>query len=193
MKLPFRAEIEDLAASLPRPRVIYDGSGKSPYLSRYYLHGRPTMPDGSEPFNAFGDPLPDAVWDKTFGIYLHRFHRGDEDRELHNHPFAWSFSVILVGGYLEERRVFDEFARPERMWNVEKREVRPGQINFIGKNDFHRVDLIDGECWTLFVAGPKIGTWGFWERETDKAFPWREFIERKRGLVVSSSSGRSST
>lgn len=184
MKLPSRSEIEDLAASLPRPRIIYDGTGKSPYLSRYYLHGRPTMPDGSEPFDAFGDPRPGAKWEKTFGVYLHRFHRGDEDRELHNHPWEWSFSFILVGGYREERRV------KRWVWNAYEDAVEihikpPGAFNAIGKDDFHRVDLLDGECWTLFVTGPKVDTWGFWERATGEFLPWREFVNRKRGLSVS--------
>ena len=192
MKLPSRSEIEDLAASLPRPRVIYDGSGKSPYLSRYYLHGRPTMPDGSEPFDEFGDPREGAQWDKTFGVYLHRFHRGDEDREHHSHPWDWSFSVILVGGYREERRV-KRWVWDRWVYEIEEHIRLPGTFNAIGKDDFHRVDLIDGECWTLFVAGPKVDTWGFWDRETNQFFPWREFVDRKRGLVVSSSSGRIST
>ena len=33
-------------------------------------------------------------------LYLHVFHRSDEDRELHDHP--WGFvSLILWGGYYE--------------------------------------------------------------------------------------------
>ncbi len=186
MRLPSRAEIEHLAAGLPRPRTIYSIDGRHAYLSRYYLHGRPSMPDGSEPFDERGDALEGAVWPKSLGVYLHRFHRGDEDREVHNHPWDWSFSIILVGGYREQRRVLDEFAEADRMWSTEDRILRPGDVNHIGRHDFHRVELLDGECWTLFVAGPKTASWGFWSQQ--RGFePWREFVNRKREAVVSSS------
>lgn len=58
-------------------------------------------------------------------LFLHRFRRGDEDRELHNHPW-WGLSLVLVGGYLEERRVWA--AGGER---VETRRLRPGALNLI--------------------------------------------------------------
>jgi hypothetical protein len=35
-----------------------------------------------------------------WSLKLHRFHRSDEDRDLHDHP--WTFwSLILLGGYYE--------------------------------------------------------------------------------------------
>lgn len=160
-----------LAARLPRPRVIYDVDGVSPYLTRYYLLGRPRMPDGSEPFDKFGNPHPDAVFPTGIGLYLHRFHRGDKDRELHNHPWRWSCALVLAGGYVEERRVRD---------NVVRRDVKPGRLNWIGHDDFHRVDLRGPEAWTLFLAGPKVSSWGFWNRATGAFTHWREFLNVKR-------------
>jgi hypothetical protein len=168
-----RRVVEWLADRLPAPRVIYDRDGKSPYLSRYYLRGRPTMPDGSEPFASDGSPKVDSIGPEGIGVYLHKFHRGDSDEALHNHPWIWSRSLVLVGGYVEERRV-------ERC--VERRIVRPFTWNKIDANDFHRVDLIEKDCWSLFIAGPKTGkSWGFWDRWTGRFLPWRDFITQVRG------------
>ena len=50
-----RRLVERLAARLSNPRVIYDMTGTSPYLSRYYLLGRPRMADGSDPFDQYGE------------------------------------------------------------------------------------------------------------------------------------------
>lgn len=189
------------------PRVIQDGTGEIPYLSRWYLRGRPWMADGSDPFDHFGNPKPEAIWPKGIGVYLHRFHRSDVDRELHSHPWAWSYSIILAGGYIEERRMPREcrcghaqgdHRNRNGRWTVTacaglcnrcdcgefkskvvRRSVRPGMLNVIRGDDFHRVDLIEADAWTLFVVGPKTGSsWGFWDRETGAVTPWREFLAK---------------
>jgi hypothetical protein len=144
-----------------RVRTITGGDG-DPYLERYYLWGwAPWNPEGSKLFPW----LPGAM--------LHRFLRGDEDRELHNHPWKWAFSVILTGGYREERMVDGK---------ITTYKVMPGSINIIKANDFHRVDLLQDDCWTLFVTGPKAQSWGFLHRITREFTPWRDFIAKK-GLV----------
>ncbi|HXD98238.1 MAG TPA: hypothetical protein VN646_16940 [Candidatus Acidoferrum sp.] len=166
-----RRFLEWASQLLPRPRVITDLDGSPPYLSRFYLLGRPRMPDGSDPFDRFGAIRAGAVEGERFGVYLHRFHRGDMDRELHNHPWRWSFSLILAGGYIEERRSGNQ---------VNTRAVFPGSINWLSQDTFHRVELLDGEAWSLFVAGPKVQSWGFWDRVTGAFTPWREYIARTR-------------
>jgi hypothetical protein len=184
-KLPSRQEIEDLAASLPPPRIIRGLDG-SAYLSRYYLTDRPTMPDGSEPFDEHGDPRPGVQWVTTSGVYLHRFHRGDDDRELHCHPFRWSVSTILVGGYREERRLVerDLFGGDAHCYEIVERVLRPGDVNLIAADDYHRVDLLDGEAWTIFAVGPRVASWSFWDRRTGAVTEWREFLERKRAEMA---------
>jgi hypothetical protein len=167
-----RALVEWVASKLPNPRVIYDQSGRDAYLSRYYLVGAPTHPDGGSPFDQFGDVRPGTKWgDKSWGLYLHRFHRGDADPELHNHPWSWAVSLVLAGGYLEERRVG---------LDVVQRVLEPGALNFIRGDTYHRVDLLERDAWTLFLVGPKTQSWGFWNRGTWVTTPWREFISAKR-------------
>lgn len=117
---------------------------KEPYLTRYYLFGA------------------DRKWGN---IFLHHFHSGDKDLELHNHPWAWSFGLILTGGYLEERRITDD--------KVETRLVKPGKFNYITNKDFHRVELLQSDAWTLFVAGPRTQSWGFWDQQTKQFRDWQ--------------------
>jgi hypothetical protein len=153
-----------------RTNTIYDRAGGAPYLSRTYLWGMPRMPDGSPAFE--GGQLRDgAVFDRPWGLFLHRFHRSDDDRALHNHPWRWAFSLILTGGYREERRVGDRVVRIDR---------KPGTVVRLSPEEFHRVDLHEQDAWSLFLAGPKVGSWGFWDRDTHEFWPWREFIAKIR-------------
>lgn len=160
-----------LTAKLPPPRTYFDRDGVSPYLSRYYLLGAPKAPDGGPAFDDRGRPRPGTVDAEGIGIYLHRFHRGDDGEQLHNHPWRWSFSLILAGGYFEERR---------NGLDVESHEYRPGSINFLRSDTFHRVDLREADAWSLFIAGPREQGWGFWDRATGIFTPWREYISDRR-------------
>ncbi len=142
--------LTELAADLPK-RVIHGGNG--PYLTRYKLHD---FEDGRH-------------------VYLHFFHRSDEDRELHNHPWSGK-SLILTGGYLEERRLEDD--------RIGYFTYAPGSVSILAPQTFHRVDLIQPEtgCWTLFLTGAKEQSWGFWNRDSGVYTPWREFLAEKGRL-----------
>lgn len=162
-----------LVSRMQHPRIIKDRNGISSYLSRWYFVGAPKMPDGSWPFDENGAPREGACWpNKTWGLYLHRFHRSDDELELHNHPWRWAVSLVLVGGYFEERRLEDDTVKLRRIW--------PWTINIIRANDFHRVDLVESDAWTLFLVGPKSQGWGFWSRDSRKFWPWRVFISQLR-------------
>src|SRR5688572_21724956 len=120
-----------LLERLPLCRVIWGDDG-SPYLLRIYL------------LDAWRSRLP--------AVFLHYFFRGDGDRELHNHPWSEAWSLILWGGYIETRRT---------PWGETQRVFLPCQVNRLTANDFHRVDLLRGGCWTLFVAQARAQEWGF--------------------------------
>lgn len=161
-----RKLLEEVSGGLGEPRVIYDREGGSPYLSRWYPLGQR---DRDEDENVVSRP--------PVNLFLHRFHRSDDDGALHSHPWQWGLSLILAGGYLEERRVGDQ---------VIQRRVMPGEFNWIGPDDFHRVDLLEADAWTLFVAGPRKSDpeeWHFWDRERLERVSWKLFIAEKRGLI----------
>ena len=157
---------------LSPPRVIFDREGGRPYLSRWYLT------------SAQGDVDPDLFDARTETtpewlpkLFLHRFHRSDDDHALHSHPWRWAVAYVLVGGYSEERRVGDQVVR---------RDVRPGCLNFFFFSDtFHRVDLYEEDAWSLFLVGPKTGDgWHFWDRDTKMRCGWRDFVLSRRGGPV---------
>lgn len=114
-----------------------------PYLERYVLRGG-LKQDG----------------DKV-NVYLHRFHQPDDDRGPHCHPWRWSASLILWGGYVETRVV----EAPGVCVETVERTFREGMINAIDMTAFHRVAKLlprDGEVWTLFTTGPKHSlSWGY--------------------------------
>lgn len=153
-----------LTSFLAAPRVIYDRDGGSAYLARWYLVGKKPEVD------VHGNPLRPTT-EESAQVYLHRFFRSDHDGELHSHPWKWSIAIVLAGGYIEERRVGDDVVSIRR---------GPGSINLIRSNDFHRVDLIGAESWSLFIAGPKSGSWFFWCRERLARAPWRAFLAWKQ-------------
>ncbi len=122
-----------LTARLPAREIR--GEHGEPYLERYSLCGL-----------------------HGWRAYIHRFRASDPDRGLHDHPWGWSCSLVLAGGYREIR-------------TVSYRILRPGQINIIRGQDFHRILLDPGrEAWTLFVHGPRIKGWGF--RRNDEYTPF---------------------
>jgi hypothetical protein len=106
---------------------------------------------------------------------IHKFLSSDEDPELHNHPWGSSMSFILTGGYKEERRHEDSAGR-----FVVTKSITPGSLNFIDKNDYHRIDLIEDYAWTVFFSGNREQDWGFWNRNTDKYVPWREHLDSRK-------------
>lgn len=110
---------------------------------------------------------------RLFNIYLHQFLRSDDDRALHDHPW-WNLSWILEGTYTEHTIASGGVHHHKR--------YEQGALRFRAPRTAHRVELTGGPCWTLFITGPVLRTWGFhcpngWR-------PWREFVdERDTGKV----------
>lgn len=140
----------------------------TPYLDRYSV--RQQGPSGHNPWRA----------------YLHAFRAPDQPGH-HNHPSAWSFSIVLWGSYTEE--IFETGEQIARHWGVDhpyayatpwrpagrayRRRVR--WFNWITADRYHRItELHPGPgaraVWTLFVCGPlardpvtgRRRGWGFW-------------------------------
>lgn len=104
------------------------GPAHNVYLTRYYI-----------------------IQNKFFGLYLHRIHRADNDRDLHNHPWAFAVAYILKGGYTEQR-----LSR-----NLELKNRSRGGFNFISGPCFHRIAKVTPNLYTLFFRGPRVKEWGF--------------------------------
>lgn len=128
-----RAWCDALARTLRQESI---GRLGVPYLERYFVAGY-TPEDRKHPG----------------GIYLHHFVASDADHEVHSHPWQWAVSLILVGGYREQRC--------NEAGQLTVREYRPGDVNLLGPDDRHRVDLLAADCWTLFTFGSYAKPWGF--------------------------------
>lgn len=119
-----------------RLQVQHISPNGTPYLERYYAAGW-------SPHNRKAGPA----------IFLHHFVASDPDDAVHSHPWGWSASLILAGGYREERCL------PDGTMLVQ--EYHPGDLNVIEADDKHRIDLLSADCWTLFLAGDFQQAWQF--------------------------------
>lgn len=102
-------------------------------------------------------------------VYLHEFLHSDDDRALHDHPWA-STSFIIEGRYIEHT--------PDGAF-----ERNAGDVVTRAAEACHRVELYPGErAVTLFFTGPKVRDWGF---ACPKGWvPWWEFVDdRDAGQV----------
>lgn len=98
-------------------------------------------------------------------VYLHRTLRSDDDRALHDHPWANS-SLVLRGGYLE--------ITPDNPLGVIR---RPGDVVQRDATARHRLVLgPESSNVSLFFTGPKVRDWGFWCGSDGETFvPWQDF------------------
>lgn len=161
-----RALLKLITSKLGESNTYYDKDGISPYLTRWYLLG-----DRPDPDEMLKGQNKEGVRDSTFNLFIHCFHRSDSDHELHSHPWAWGVSLVLAGGYREERREGDR---------VVTKDVRPFTINALTGDTYHRVELFEDDAWTLFVVGPKVSTWYFWDRHKLACAKWRDFLNARR-------------
>lgn len=150
-----------------RPHFIV-GHPSAPYLLRWYL-------------------IPRNAW---LNVYLHKFLRDDDDRALHDHPWAF-VSIMLRGGYIEMTD-----AHPGRhgvrgfcacAFCIVRSVRRAPSIAFRKATHTHRVILFDDgfgkrrPCWTVVVTGPKLREWGFY---CPKGWvPWTKFVADNPGEI----------
>lgn len=183
--------------------VEYRHAGR-PYMTRYVLTGYMT-----------GDPEPPQTLAEAWSIsrfrvkwraasklgvlgwlrhrlpnlYLHHMHAPDADPSLHNHPWPWAVSLVLLGGYrelriagdgdgLDSRLVYAAFLNgtdPNWPTWVDRRWLMAPALNVIRGETYHRIDALENirrwwqggkiasGTWTLFLAGPRAGNkgWGY--------------------------------
>lgn len=96
-------------------------------------------------------------------IYLHQFVTSDDDRALHDHPWA-SLSISLSGRYVE---VTPRHQRQHPGWDYLHgytiHTVRSaGDVIYRPAKLRHRIEVSSAGAWTLFCTGPVIREWGFY-------------------------------
>jgi len=111
---------------------------------------------------------------RVFNIYLHQFLRDDDDRALHDHPWAWC-SILLRGSYIEHTIAAG---------GIHRHQLRNApSMKLSGSRRAHRIELLrewvmgsgprTARCWTLFITGPRMRKWGF---HCPRGFvPWQQF------------------
>lgn len=97
-------------------------------------------------------------------VYLHEIRKSDDDRALHDHPWA-NVSFLIAGGYIEHT---PECAFERTVGDVVEREA----------GALHRLEVRPGQsAVSLFMTGPKVREWGFacpqgwvhWQDFTDES------------------------
>jgi hypothetical protein len=101
-------------------------------------------------------------------LRLHKFHRGDDDRAFHDHP--WWFVTFPLRSYRELVfnpqwgdtaprvnivRAFRFHYRPADY----RHRVLPGLFEISGQ---YRNDYNVFPAWTIVISGDASRTWGFW-------------------------------
>lgn len=81
-------------------------------------------------------------------LRLHHWVGNDDQRALHDHPWAF-YTLVLKGGYLDKT----EGLRIE--------EMKPGRLRYRPARHTHTVLLTTKDCWTLVLTGPKVRNFGF--------------------------------
>jgi len=140
------------------PDFLIGSTPEDPYMRRWWV-------------------IPRNNW---FNIYLHHMRHDDDDRAPHDHPW-WSLSLCLDGD-ITEHQLIDNFnydttamlAEDDRWWRVH--HISKGQWKWRNNKYTHRLELPNGDAWTMFITGPKVRTWGF---HCPKGFvKWFDFVDK---------------
>lgn len=155
-------QVDDLVQGVMdrRPPDFVIGPKDDPYLMRWWAIPR--------------NPI--------FNVYIHSFEKSDDDRALHDHPFA-SVSLALRGAmeeiYLHRERAPEIDLPFSRGYSYQTlaRPVTPGDLIYRGAKFAHRMVVPTPGSVTLFITGPRIREWGFLTSTGWVA--WREFLKRE--------------
>lgn len=150
MNLPYATPEQMLGwahALMSRAPDFVIGERSAPYLRRWWVIPR----------------------NEACNVYLHEILRSDDDRALHDHPWA-NTSMLLDGRYVEHTP--DGSFMREAGW-VGAREA----------GALHRLEILPGErAVSLFLTGPKVREWGF---QCAKGWVhWRDFTGGANGELV---------
>lgn len=145
------------------------GGAERPYLRRHWLLPR----------------------NRFLNIYVHEFLRSDDDRALHDHPWLFNASWLIDGCYVEhtiaEGGVQHRTQRVGGDWKF-RWGPAPHRVEIQTMADLLEDGGIEGAqvwpwnaeplpCWTVFITGPVVRTWGF--HCPRRWVPWQEFTDAR--------------
>lgn len=185
-------QLGDVGVSLNRPMGTVRRDGVVHHVDKAH-HGQDMLvrfrrfrlrrEDGTLYLNRWGMEIPGVG-----GVLLHRMDAPDPDIALHDHP--WSFvSIILAGGYTEERALTRDAARfalaaekyevGDHLQRGEIVERRRWSVRRLGLEECHRITHLAGKVsWSLVIHGPRRWPWGFWT-----AKGWVHYRQHERPLA----------
>jgi hypothetical protein len=158
-----------LMAALRAPDFIIGGAHR-PYMLRWWL----------TPWSGLNRNIPDdkkTLWQaflsKLPAVYLHQILRSDDDRALHDHPWA-NISIVLLGSYVEHTIAAG---------GIQSRARRlQGDVVIRRAKAAHRLEIDEGYCWSLFITFARVRHWGF---HCPKGWVhWRAFTDPKDAGAV---------
>ena len=143
------------------------GRNHSPYIDRWMLARKGTVPVYDDPIEMWG--VAGFMPAELENLYLHRYHRGDAD-EPHDHP--WGNASLVVRGYYREAvftngRLVGHFTR------------KPGDVVLRRATSVHAIIDTSPDCLSLFATLPKERDWGF--HTADGFVPWHDFGKSNKG------------
>jgi hypothetical protein len=132
-------------------------------------------------------------------LYLHIFHRGDFDRDFHDHPYDfWTFPlrtyyerVLDLSTGKDTRKAVEAFRwhfRPAEYTHIQEGSARYQWVEHRdAEADFltwaRRENVFGGPTATFVWRKPIRRVWGFWvlasqihETRIFHWFPWREYL-----------------
>jgi hypothetical protein len=126
----------------------------------------------------------DVLKTRWGSLYLHEFHRSDNERCLHDHP--WPFATFIVrGGYFEETfhyrpqdgGPFVCVGSDDERWKLSETAKVWRPAGYFGRypaTHAHRIELDPTKPlpWSLVWVWRKERAWGFWTRDG-----WRAWVK----------------
>lgn len=104
-----------------------------------------------------------------WSIRVHHILRADSARHPHDHP--WNARTIVLSGWYEEQRLYRWVVGDSTVPHIR----RAGDTARLGFDQYHHISQVSpGGVFTLFISGPKQGTWGF--LVDGVKVPWRRYL-----------------
>lgn len=124
-----------------------------------------------------GDPYMLRWWwlprNRFFNVYVHCVLKDDDDRALHDHPWA-SLSLMVENGLME--------VYLDRSGQTRVRWIEAGQWVFRRARFAHRLVVRGAPAVTIFIAGPTVRRWGF---HCPKGWVhWKDFVATDNTGVI---------